>query len=49
MSDENTKTCPHCGSTMIKRKDYLPDDFDLTEVKEHWLCGACMSYELTDG
>lgn len=48
MSDDETKQCPHCGSTMIKKQDYLPDDFDLTEIKSFWLCSGCMSYEVID-
>jgi hypothetical protein len=30
---------------MIKKQDYLPDDFDLTEIKQFWLCSSCMYYE----
>ena len=48
MSDEEIKECPKCGSSMIKRENYLPDDFDLTEIKKFWLCGSCMYYEVID-
>lgn len=46
MNDDETKACPNCGSTMIKKQDYLPDDFELKEIKIFWLCSGCMSYEL---
>jgi hypothetical protein len=48
MGDEDTKQCFHCNSMMIKKQDYLPDDFKLTEVKHFWLCSGCMSYEIID-
>jgi len=48
MSEDETKECPKCGSTMIKRENYLPDDFELTEVKTFWLCGSCMYYEVIE-
>lgn len=48
MSDDELKDCPKCGSSMIKRENYLPDDFDLTEIKIFWLCGSCMHYELLE-
>ena len=44
MNDDETKACPNCGSTMIKKQDYLPDDFELKEIKTFWLCSGCMSY-----
>jgi len=48
LNDEETKQCSHCSSTMIRKQDYLPDDYELIEVKYFWLCGSCMSYELID-
>ena len=47
MSDEQ-KECPKCGASMIKRENYLPDDYNLTEIKKFWLCGSCMYYELIE-
>jgi len=44
MSDEQ-RECPKCGASMIKRENYLPDDYNLTEIKKFWLCGSCMYYE----
>jgi ribosomal protein S27AE len=44
MSDEQ-RECPKCGVSMIKRENYLPDDYDLTEIRKFWLCGSCMYYE----
>lgn len=46
MNNDETKTCPNCASLMIKKQDYLPDDFELKEIKTFWLCSSCMSYEL---
>ncbi|MCK4844484.1 MAG: hypothetical protein KAS95_02310 [Candidatus Heimdallarchaeota archaeon] len=48
MSEEEAKNCSNCGTPMLKRHDYLPDDFDLKEVKDFWLCGSCMLYELIE-
>jgi len=43
-----TKNCPNCGKVMIKKRDYLPDDYNLTTVKEFWLCTFCMFYEIIE-
>ncbi|MHA1686891.1 MAG: hypothetical protein ACTSYD_10895 [Candidatus Heimdallarchaeaceae archaeon] len=48
MTEEDIRTCPKCGSTMIRKHDYLPDDVDLKEVKDFWLCSVCMYYEIID-
>ena len=48
MSDDELKNCSKCGSSMIKRENYLPDDYDLIEIKKFWLCGSCMHYELLE-
>ena len=48
MSEEELKECPKCGSSMIEGENYLPDDYDLTEIKKFWLCGSCMHYELIE-
>ncbi|MHA1302408.1 MAG: hypothetical protein ACTSQE_10425 [Candidatus Heimdallarchaeaceae archaeon] len=48
MDDDNLKKCPKCGGTMIKKYDYLPDDLDLKEPKNYWLCASCMYYELME-
>ncbi|MCK4895509.1 MAG: hypothetical protein KAS47_01775 [Candidatus Heimdallarchaeota archaeon] len=48
MNDEEMKQCSHCNSTMIRKQDYLLDDFELTEIKHFWLCGSCMSYKVLD-
>lgn len=46
MDENELKKCPNCGSNMIKKEDYLPDDFDLKEIKKFWLCSSCMLYEI---
>jgi hypothetical protein len=46
MDKNELKKCPNCGSDMIKKEDYLPDDFDLKEIKKFWLCSSCMLYEI---
>ncbi len=33
MNDDETKTCPNCASLMIKKQDYLPDDFGLKKLR----------------
>ncbi len=48
MNDENVKKCPKCGGTMIKKHDYLPDDIELKEVKDFWLCANCMNYKVIE-
>jgi len=48
MSDGELKECLKCGASMIERENYLPDDYDLTEIKKFWLCGYCMYYEIIE-
>lgn len=48
MSNEEIKECPKCKSPMIKKHDYLPDDVELKEVKDFWLCSVCMYYEIIE-
>jgi len=48
MPEDEIVQCPKCGSPMIKKHDYLPDDPDLKEVKDFWLCAVCMYYEIIE-
>ncbi len=46
--DLKTKECSYCKGTMILKKDYLPDDPDLKEIKTFYICVNCGKYEIVE-